>query len=160
MIIVGLDLAGKPENPSGFCVMTEEGVKTTRLHSDNEILREIEKARPDLICVDAPLSFPEEGYWRQGEREMEKEGFRPLSPKFPGMQPLVKRAMVLVAVLRRKYQVIEVFPRATEKVLGTSRSRSADPDEYDAMLCALTGKYYLQKNFRAFGPERIIVPAL
>ncbi len=158
--IIGLDLAGKTENPTGFCIMTEEGTKAKRLYSDNEILREIEKVKPDLICVDAPFSFPDEGYYREGDKELKRLGMNPLSPKFPGMQPLVNRAAILVSVLRKKYEVIEVFPRATEKILGSQRSKRADKDEYDAMLCALTGKYYLEKKFKALGPEQIIVPEL
>ena len=160
MAIVGIDLAGKEKNPSGFCIMAEEGTRTLLLNSDNEILRKVEKVKPDLICIDAPFSFPQEGYFREGDMEMRKDGFDPLSPRFPGMQPLVSRAMILVNVLRKKYEVIEVFPRATEKVLGLERNRRADKDQYDSMLCALTGKYYLQNKFKAYGPERIIVPKL
>ncbi len=161
MIIVGLDLAGKEANPTGFCILTDEGVKKAKaVYTDNEILREIEKAGPDLICIDAPLSLPEQGMYREGEKEMIKAGFRPLSPRFPGMMPLVKRAAILTKLLGKKYSIIEVFPRAAEKVLGLHKNSGVGQDEYDSMLCALTGKYFLEKKFRSFGPEGIIVPEL
>ncbi|MBI4020247.1 MAG: DUF429 domain-containing protein [Candidatus Aenigmarchaeota archaeon] len=158
MKVIGLDLAGKDKNPTGFCVLTKEGTKAKLLHSDNEILYEIEKVKPDIICIDAPLSFPEEGHFRDGDVQLRKLGYNPLSPTFPGMQPLVRRAMMLVNVLRKKYHVVEVFPHATESILGVERNKTADKDRYDALLCALTGKYYLEGKFREVGKEKIILP--
>jgi predicted nuclease with RNAse H fold len=73
------------------------------------------------------------------------------------MQPLVERAMIIVKELRRNYRVIEVFTRATEGILGLSEKKT---DEYDALLCALTGKYYFQGKFRQIGREEIVVPDL
>ncbi|MFQ6055669.1 MAG: hypothetical protein ACE5J3_06785, partial [Methanosarcinales archaeon] len=119
----------------------------------------IEKIKPDLIAIDAPFSFPKTGYFREGDSLLRKEGFHPLSPKFPGMQPLVKRAIKIVKILREKnYKVIEVFPRASEKILGLDKEKKANKHEYDALLCALTGKHYLQGKFRSFGREGIVVP--
>ncbi|MBI4176370.1 MAG: DUF429 domain-containing protein [Candidatus Aenigmarchaeota archaeon] len=158
MKIVGIDLAGKDRNPTGFCLLTKEGSKAKLLHSDNEILYEIEKIKPDIIAIDAPFSFPEDGHFRDSDVQLRKLGYSPLSPSFPGMQPLVKRAMALIRVLQKKYRVIEAFPRAAESILGLERNKTADKDQYDALLCALTGKHYLEGRYESVGKEKIIIP--
>lgn len=157
MKIIGIDLAGKESNPTGFFILTEKGSCAKTLYSDQEILSEVKKTGPDLIAIDAPFSLPKTGWWREGDLELKKAGFRPLSPKFPSMRILVQRTQKLLQKLKG-YKVIEVFPRATEKILGTKKERGASPHEYDALLCALTGKYYLRGKYRVFGPEQIIVP--
>lgn len=158
MKVIGIDPAGKPENPTGFCILTEKGSKAKTIFSDREILKEIEKTRPDIIAIDAPFSFPEGSYYREGDIKLRERGFPCLSPMFPGMKPLVRRAIKLVGILRERYRVIEVFPRATEKILGLEKERKANPHHYDALLCALTGKYYLRGEFESLGREGIIIP--
>jgi len=157
MKIIGIDLAGKESRPTGLCVLIDNHTWTKTVHTDEEIIIIIDAERPDLIAIDAPFSLPKTGWWRQGDKELRKAGFRPLSPKFPAMRILVKRAQKLVKKLAG-YEIIEVFPRATEKVLEAEKEPQADPHQYDALLCALTGKYYLAGKYRAFGPERIIEP--
>ncbi len=157
MKIIGIDLAGKDKNPTGFCIMIDKETKVMLLHSNEEILKAVEEIGPDVVAVDAPFSFPEDGYYRDSDQKLQEEGFKPLSPRFPGMRPLVERALKLVPELRKNYRVIEVFPRATEKILGLEEKKT---HEYDALLCALTGKYYFQGKFRAIGKEEIMVPSL
>jgi len=159
--VVGIDLAGKPENPTGFCLLEENKTSVRVLFSDEEILKEAEAAKPDIIAIDAPFSFPAEGYFRDSEKKLQELGFKCLSPKFPGMQPLVRRAVALVSQLGGKgYSVIEVFPHATEKILGIGMAEKANEHEYDAMLCALTGKYFLEGKCVEIGKEKIIIPKL
>jgi len=161
MKVVGIDLAGLEKNPTGFCVLTEEGSEVKVLYTDRQILDMIEIIRPDLIAIDAPFSFPATGYFREGDIMLREAGFRPLSPMFPGMRPLVNRAINLVEVLReRNYKVIEVFPQASEKILGLLKKEDSNPHEYDSLLCAVTGKYFLEGRFRALGKEEIIIPVI
>ena len=47
MKVVGIDLAGKTENPTGFCLFTNEGSQTKLLFTDTEILKEVEETKPD-----------------------------------------------------------------------------------------------------------------
>lgn len=61
MKVVGIDLAGKSENPTGFCLLTDEGSQAKLLFSDTEILREIEDTKPDCIAIDAPFWLPQSG---------------------------------------------------------------------------------------------------
>lgn len=162
--IVGLDLAGVDKNPTGYCLLEineiEERVsKILLLFKNEQIIEEIEKEKPDLICIDAPLSFPSKGYFRSSDLILISLGFRPLSPILPGMRALVERAIKLKNVLENNgYRVIEVFPRATERILNLKKERKVNKDKYDAFLCALTGKYYLQNKFEILDNE-IVIPS-
>ncbi|MEM5870644.1 MAG: hypothetical protein QW758_01675 [Candidatus Aenigmatarchaeota archaeon] len=163
--IVGIDLAGKEKNPSGYCLLEindleERVLKVLLLYSDDEIIGEIEKDNPILICVDAPLSFPSKGYFRDSDLALISLGFRPLSPMLPGMKTLAERAIKLKSILEaRGYKVIEVFPRATERILNLKKERRVNKDKYDAFLCAITGKYYLKNRFEILENE-IVIPSV
>ncbi len=150
MKIVGIDLAGKPGNPTGFCLLTEAGTETKLLFGDEEMLKEIENIKPEVVAMDAPFWLPRGSggkiaAWRNSEQLLLKRGFRPLSPALPTMQELSMRAARLVKILRgRSYNVIEVFPQAAERILGLSKEPRKNEHEYDALLCALAGKAHME----------------
>ncbi len=165
MRIVGIDLAGLETNETGFCVLdSEEGkdkVRVKRLLTDREILNEIEEVNEekkiDVIAIDAPFDWPKEGYFRKCDLLLKARGFSPLSPVFPGMKPLTRRGKMLSTILRnRGFRVIEVFAKASEKIFGLEKKRAVNKDEYDALICALTGKAYLQGKYEDL--EGIIIP--
>ena len=157
MKVVGIDLAGKFENPTGFCSMTEEGTETKLLFTDEEIINEVDAIKPDCIAVDAPFCLPNRGAWRTGEEKLLRRGFQPISALLPTMRLLALRASNLVKILRENgYRVIEVFSSASEKVLGLSKEPRKNKDEYDALLCALTAKAYLEGNYEDL--DGIIIP--
>ncbi len=166
--IVGIDLAGKPKNPTGFCVLKfTKGTEQTEVllsYEDEEIILRTRACSPKVICIDAPLSFPKEGKWyRACDLELIRRGIRVLSPKLPAMRLLTERGMKLAKIFREEgYEVIEVFPRATERILGLSKEPRTNQDKYDALLCAITGKYYLMGKFEVVGNEegRIVIPKL
>jgi len=159
MKVVGLDLAGLVKNGTGFCLLLTPGkgsplgkTETKVLHTDMEIIGEIEVLRPDCIAIDAPFWLPKVGAWRPSEQELMKRGFEPLSPMLPSMKVLSLRASHLVRILReRGFNVIEVFSKASEKVLGLSKEPRRNKDEYDALLCALTAKAYLNDKYIDIG---------
>jgi len=156
MRAVGIDLAGKSENDTGFCLLSDAGTETKLLHTDTEILAAIEAAKPDVVAIDAPFWMPK-GNWRPSEELLMRRGFRPLSPSFPSMRMLSMRAMNIVRVLRgRGHVVIEVFPRATEEILGISKEPRKNQDEYDALLAALTGKAFKEGKYLDFAG--VIIP--
>jgi predicted nuclease with RNAse H fold len=156
MRVVGLDLAGMDKNDTGFCLLGNQ-VEVKLLKTDQEILDEIDRVKPDLIAIDAPFSFPVLGTWRPGEAELIKRGFRPVNTHIPSMGLLVKRAIGLVAILRKKgYRVIEVYSKASERILGTTKEPRKNKDEYEALLCALTGKAFLEG--KAEDLDGIIIP--
>jgi len=166
MRAIGLDLAGRATNPTGFCLLTEEGETknsdTKLLFSDEELVTSIEAAKPDVIAIDAPFWFPRGPpgklvAFRNAEQLLLKRGFRPLSPSLPTMQELSMRAARLVKVLRdRGYKVIEVFPRASERILGLSKEPRKNQDEYDALLAALTGKAFIEGRYEDL--DGIVIP--
>jgi hypothetical protein len=157
MKVVGVDLAGKPENPTGFCLLSDEGSQTKLVFSDKEIIDEIERIKPDCIAIDAPFWLPRTGIWRTSDEKLIKRGFQPVSPAFPTMRLLVLRASNLIKVLKeRNFAFIEVFSSASEKVLGLSKEPRKNKDEYDALLCALTAKAFLEGKYEDL--DGIIIP--
>lgn len=57
--VVGVDLAGSSNRPTGFCVAKKNHViKLEILYSDDAIISEIKKANPAVIAIDAPLAIP------------------------------------------------------------------------------------------------------
>lgn len=161
---VGIDLAGLETNETGFCILDfngEDKVVAKRLLTDREIIHEIEdinsEKKIDVIAIDAPFNFPESGMYRPGDVKLKNRGFKPLSPMFPGMKPLTRRGKMLSKILRKDdYKVIEVFSQASEKVLGLNKSKAANEDEYDALICALTGKAFLKGNYENL--DGIVIP--
>jgi len=157
MKVIGIDLAGKFENPTGFCSMTDEGTETKLLFTDEEIINEVNMIKPDCIAVDAPFWLPTRGAWRSGEEKLLRRGFQPISSLLPTMRILVLRASRLVNNLRENgYKVIEVFSSASESILGLTKEPRKNKDEYDALLCAITAKAYLEGNYEDL--DGIIIP--
>jgi predicted nuclease with RNAse H fold len=58
LVVVGVDLAGSPRRPTGVCVLCGLKAWTWGAFADEEILRLIDGARPDLVPIDVPLSLP------------------------------------------------------------------------------------------------------
>ncbi|MBC7114576.1 MAG: DUF429 domain-containing protein [Archaeoglobi archaeon] len=73
----------------------------------------------EFAGVDAPLSFPAEGAFRECERELLRRGI-PLFPSgAPFFQKTVRRGIEIAEELRRGgTEVYEVYPYATRKILG------------------------------------------
>ncbi len=158
MKVVGIDLAGKQENDTGFCLLDGSDVVTRVLKSDVEIVEVVRGTEPDVVAVDAPFSFPDEGMYRDCDKELKDMGYEVLSPNYPGMKVLVQRAKALIGKLKGlgEFDIIEVFPRAAEKNLPVKRTNSMTEDEYDAFLCALTGRKYMKDEYMDL--DGIVIP--
>ena len=142
------------------------------VRADDEILSVAREEKPAVVGIDAPLSFSGKPF-----RDCDS-AVRHLCPVLPltfsGMRKLAERGMRLASKLRalrsaegRHVDVIEVFPRASERVFGTRMkeklkdvlSLARNRHEYDAFLCALTARCYFEGKFQALGAkEKIIVP--
>lgn len=177
MKIVGIDLAGLERNDTGFCVLEEKRASVSILHSDMQITAAIEREKPGLVCIDAPLTFPR-GTERAADSALRKYGAIP--PTTGGMVYLNKRGVALREALEKRFPLIEVFPTATAKILGyhdTEPSKmqkgllslgiTGDPekryltkDEADAISAALTGYLYLLGKTEQVGDEegKITIP--
>ncbi len=163
-VICGIDLAGLESRPTGICILNEITEFST-VFTDTEILSLVHQSSPEVVAIDAPLSFHGEHY-RDGDLELKK--MYPILPlTFKGMQMLTQRGINLKS--RVPYPVIEVYPHASKKILdiGTFEdltqygieSLPSTIHELDAAAAALTGKFFLEGNYRVYGKkDKIIVP--
>ena len=46
--------------------------------------------------------------------------------------------------------------KASEKIVGLDKNKAANKDEYDALICALTGKAYIQGKYEDL--NGVIIP--
>jgi len=74
-VIIGIDLAGKPENPTGWAVGKNKRVETSLIYTDNEILEGITHNKPAIISIDAPFNLPKRGILRKADKEMIRRGY-------------------------------------------------------------------------------------
>lgn len=56
--IIGIDLAAKQSNKTGFAILRKITAKTMLKKSDDEIISQTVKIKPLVIAIDAPLSLP------------------------------------------------------------------------------------------------------
>lgn len=176
MRVVGLDLAGRPENPSGVALLRGCVLRTSLVHEDPEIEELCEGAR--LVAVDAPLSLPERGSLRPSDLFLIRMGFRVFPPTFAGMRSLTLRGISLSRKLRKKgVRVIEVHPRTSGRILFGTPCREEwarllgrrgwrilggkGSHELDACVSALTGLLHLQGKTVEVGEKggKITLPA-
>jgi len=123
-IFLGLDLAGSPKRPTGWAAIDKNRrmfINPGELFSDEQIRRKIEDLSPQWIGIDAPLSLPQgkgECYSsRFCDRQLRELGISCFPPALLGS--LTFRGVKLAQELKEKnYSFIEVYLRATQKVLG------------------------------------------
>jgi predicted nuclease with RNAse H fold len=174
MKILGIDLAGKQENPSGLAILVGNKMKLFTSYADNEIFDLIDELKPQVIVIDAPLSLPKGrcclekdckcavgGHFRQAERDIRQYG-RVLPLTFRGMKMLTLRGIKLSTELKKGYEVLESHPNTTSKILkfedpysGLNQffniSSEATEHELDAGILALTGLFYLKNCYNELG---------
>lgn len=173
--IMGIDLSGKPENPTGTCFLDIDNLHFNTLFENKDILSYIHEKKPSLIVIDAPLSLPkgrcclskdcscskEGGHFREAEVEMRKYG-RTLPLTFRGMRMLTERGIKIAEKLRNEYTVLESHPRTIQKILGFSNlyedltkyfelPENISEHELDAALLVITGVFYAHGEFMEFG---------
>ncbi|MCI4348172.1 MAG: DUF429 domain-containing protein [Thermoplasmata archaeon] len=130
----GLDLAGSPARNSGYCVLTGRTVVgVSVLHSDDEILAAVERSRPQLLLVDAPLSLPKGRrtiddrsgpHFRECDLELRRLGIRFFPLTLGPMRMLTERGMRLATILRaRGHWVEEGYPGGAQDLLGFPRKQ-------------------------------------
>ena len=178
--VAGIDLAGNPKNNTGFCIMTISGdqktVSTIILHSDTEIIEKLAEEKPDLIAIDAPLTYT--GTNRRCDEELREYGALPVTLR--GMEVLAQRGTNLAPKLENKY--IEVFSTGSGKILGfydkkeslmqkrllsegitgDTEKRMLIKDEIDAIFAAMTAYLHLKGSTEKIGDvnEKIVIPKI
>lgn len=183
MKLIGIDLAGNPKNDTGFCVLeikdNKKIVTTSLLHSDSEIMGKIKEVNPEIIAIDAPLTFS--GVNRKCDDELHSYGALPVTLR--GMEILAKRGTELAEKLRKEnFKMIEVFATGSGKILGfydqnernmqknlmnsglwgDIQKRILTKDEIDAIFSALTAYLYLHGSTEEIGDEggKIVIPKI
>ena len=192
MLVLGIDLAGSPRRWSGVCLLKADlQCSVWMVHEDSEILNIVKDNRPDVVAIDAPLSLPrgrrslEERsniHFRECDLELRRRGIKFFPITLGPMRMLTERGIGLrKRIWEMRVEVIEVFPGATQDILGLPRKHHDLPglinglrrlginglrddltgDEADAVTCALTGLFYILGEYEALGnPDEgvIIVP--
>jgi predicted nuclease with RNAse H fold len=160
---VGLDLASKETNPTGFALYDDGYVITTIVYTDIQIIDSTIRSYPELIAMDAPLTYSE-GY-REAERELIRRGIKSFPPNF--IKELTFRAIKLKAKLGN---VIEVFPSAFYKIMEVNENqlerfvrfehKPRTKHELDATACCITAAMFLDGKTEAIGDKgaKIIIP--
>ncbi|UCE39741.1 MAG: DUF429 domain-containing protein [Candidatus Aminicenantes bacterium] len=179
--IVGVDLAGVPHRPTGVCILRNSDAQTMLAYSDDNILRIIDREKPNLVTVDAPLMLPP---GRKSIHQRNGQHFRPCDlelrrrkiPFFPitlgPMRGLTERGIGLKNVIGKKgYQVVEIYPGGAQDIWGIPRVKhdiqglreglgrlgirglreDCSDHELDAATAALVGRLYLQGKADIYG---------
>lgn len=181
-VIIGIDLAGKEKNPSGFAIWENVQVETCLIYTDNEILEAVLRAKPTIVAIDAPLKLPRRGLLRKTDEMLIGKGYRVFPPGLPIMKTLALRAIRLNKLITKKgLETIEIHPKSARKALnmptkdwetiqeifkrmglgGTLEKRRLTSHELDAVTAALTGYLHTQGLTEALGDEKegyVIVP--
>jgi len=134
MKAVGIDLAGVESKQTGFCLLDESlNTKTSVLYTDKEIIKEVEKIKPDIISIDAPLALPKgrksleersDVHLRKCDKELAKMGIKFFPITLGPMRKLTKRGIKLRKFFEKKsFKVIESFPGSTQDILGMPRKQ-------------------------------------
>ncbi len=151
---MGVDLAAKPENPTGFAVWNGAEVVCWSEPSDDERVLEVCRGA-ELVVFDAPLTESDGPFRRRDEVFRRYAPVLPLT--FPGMRKLSRRARSLVRKLKAA-EVYETYPRAAERLVRL-RGNPTDGHSKDAAICCAVGLAVLEGEARVFGrPPRAALP--
>jgi predicted nuclease with RNAse H fold len=157
------------------------GVETFILFGDGDIVQCVEKKKPDIVAIDAPLWLPP---GRESIEDKNNVHLRPCDeelkrrkiPFFPitlgPMRMLTERGMRLRRILeKRGFRVIEVYPGGAQdiwKIPRVKRNKDAlrrgllkrglkglgkdiSAHELDAATGALVGRLFLQGRAEIYG---------
>ncbi len=137
--VVGIDLRASEARPTGLAVLEGENAHTSLVRSDEAIIHETLKCKPNIISIDSPLGIPlgrccindscecrSKGILRECERVLWKRGVKVFPCLLPSMQKLTERGMRLAKEFRKRgYRVIESYPGAAQDIMRIPRKRSS-----------------------------------
>ncbi|MBI5966775.1 MAG: DUF429 domain-containing protein [Deltaproteobacteria bacterium] len=135
--IVGIDLAGSDQRPTGFCLLEGNQAQVFVLYTDEEILKAIED---DVLAVaiDAPLSLPKgrcclrddcdcsgKVHFRVCDLELRKMGIKFFPITLGPMRKLTLRGITLKHKLEvRGLRVFETYPGAAQDLWEIPRQKN------------------------------------
>jgi uncharacterized protein len=135
--ILGLDLAGSPRRPTGYCALRGRRVTVGHLFGDDDIVATVNTVAPHLIAIDAPLGLPAgrccllnsctcagSSHFRASDHELRRMGIRFFPITLGPMRQLTQRGMHLKSILASSgFEVIETYPGAAQDIWGIPRQR-------------------------------------
>ncbi len=135
-IVVGLDLAGSENRPTGICFLEGNQANVQIIHTDEEILRAI-GAEVQAVAIDAPLSLPKgrcclrdececsgKAHFRVCDLELRKMKIKFFPITLGPMRKLTLRGMALKKKLEaRRLRVFETYPGAAQDIWGIPRQK-------------------------------------
>ena len=155
--VVGIDLTGSENKPSGWCLLDGTEATTRLIGSDANLISVTLEAQPHIVSIDSPLSLPQGrisvldddpgrykyGIMRYCERVLKKRGINVYPALIPSMQKLTARGIRLASLLRNKgVPVIESYPGAAQDIMGIPRKRASLN-----MLCEGLREFGIRGNF-------------
>lgn len=139
--VVGIDLTGSEERPSGWCLLVGHHVDTATLSTDEQIIANTIEAKPDIVSIDSPLCLPtgrltvfdddpgrdKYGIMRVCERELKRRGVNVYPCLLPSMQKLTARGIKLANEFRKLgLPVIESYPGAAQDIMRIPRKGAGE----------------------------------
>ncbi|HAR35879.1 MAG TPA: DUF429 domain-containing protein [Acidobacteria bacterium] len=168
--IAGIDLAGSPRRPTGFCLIDGKQVFLKVLFTDEEIVEEVLAARPELVTVDAPLSLPpgrqtinerNAFHFRPCDLELRKRGLKFFPITLGPMRMLTERGLRLKYRLEKVgLRVIEVYPGGAQDIWRLPRARQNRAKLQAGLLKRLSQDFGLnlarpRKSKKSFSPDEL-----
>jgi predicted nuclease with RNAse H fold len=180
-LIAGIDLAGVPHRPTGWCLLKGLKARTGLIYSDEKIIRRIREEKPDLVAIDAPLTLPpgrksmEErtgSHFRSCDEELRRRKIRFFPITLGPMRGLTERGIRLREILEEEgFKVIEIYPGGAQDVWRIPRARNdlsglrrglghlgirglkreSSDHELDAATGALVGLFFLRGEAEVYG---------
>jgi predicted nuclease with RNAse H fold len=133
---IGIDLAGSPNRPTGFCVADSRmRVECKVLHTDKEILEAVKMTAAKVAAIDAPLALPKgrhclkehcrgRVHFRACDRVLTRMRIRYFPITIGPMRMLTSRGILLAKRLRQLgVESIETFPGGAQDILGIPRKQ-------------------------------------
>jgi uncharacterized protein YprB with RNaseH-like and TPR domain/predicted nuclease with RNAse H fold len=136
---IGIDLVSVEERESGCCILKGNKSETSRIKTDEEMIKLAQDAGATLISIDSPLSIPkgrktyfdddptrnEYGIMRECELILKRRGVNVYPCLIPSMQKLTRRGIQLADKFRKLgIPVIESYPGAAQDILAIPRKRA------------------------------------
>ncbi|MDY6770431.1 MAG: hypothetical protein SV186_00570 [Candidatus Nanohaloarchaea archaeon] len=156
----GIVLSGSKDEPCSIAFLSEE-LETFSETDDERILELISERRPSVVAFTVPPvgADVDEGF-REDEQEMVEEGHSFLPPEMRDNDEM-ERALFLKNSLQREgflHDVIECRPMITAEILdiegdddleelGVPTGEIMSMKEFEAVLAAVTAKFYANDSF-------------
>jgi uncharacterized protein len=181
MSIVGLDLAGVENRPTGYCLLKGMTVETHCVFTNQEILELILEVKPRVVAIDAPLCLPpgrktiEERtniHLRESDRALLDMGIKLFPITLGPMRKLTVRGINIKQTLEKQgLTVIEAYPGGAQDIWGIPRKQKGlcllkegleklgltgldctmSDHELDAVTIAYVGKLFLRGQATVYG---------